>query len=530
MNAGAESSPWPWVAWSSIVTTTAGVVGLLSHEVLDRPSTWWLGFAFGLLTIPVALVGTTWRFARLGHPVLVRTIVLAGMVLMVCGLYVAVPIALGQRPTGDERGIYVTCLVATVVACALAFPARHRLERWARGVAGAARVQPDEVLATLGHRMTRAVPMDELLLQVVETLRRALSLSAAEIWTGEAGNLSRAASLPERGPDAVHLGDETQQVVARAGAQGNAWLEMWLPELVRGRAGQFVRSVSIRHRGELLGLLVLERPRESDPFTLEEDSVLVDLARQLGLALHNIRLDSALRASVDQLERRNVELQQSRARIVAVADDARRDIERNLHDGAQQRLAGLAVDIGLMRSVLDATPEVISAQLERLGADVNNAIAELRELAHGIYPPRLRDRGLVDALSTAAARSGQPIRFGAEGVGRYPPEIEAAVYFCCLEAMQNAAKYGGEQSSVVVCLGGSSTELRFDVTDDGAGFDPASAAEGHGIINMRDRVGAVGGELTVRSAPGRGTTVSGVLPARALNAAGATTHRAGVRE
>jgi signal transduction histidine kinase len=336
------------------------------------------------------------------------------------------------------------------------------------------------------------------------------------MWTGEHGHLVRAASMPERGTAAVDLDPESHHVAARAQAQGNAWLEMWLPELLAGREQQTVRSVSIRHQGELLGLLVLERPGEGGAFTAEEDRMLVDLARQLGLALHNVRLDSALEASVRQLEERNVELTASRARVVAVADESRRSIERDLHDGAQQHLVALAAKIGLIRSMVDSDPDAAAGALDELAHDVTATIEELRELAHGIYPPRLRDRGLAEALATAAARAQRPTTVECDGVGRYAPDTEAAVYFCCLEAIQNAEKYSGDKAAVTVRLDAGVDELRFAINDDGEGFDVAAVSAGQGITNMRDRVGAIGGKLTVNSRPGAGTTVSGVLPARPL--------------
>jgi signal transduction histidine kinase len=150
--------------------------------------------------------------------------------------------------------------------------------------------------------------------------------------------------------------------------------------------------------------------------------------------------------------------------------------------------------------------------LEELRADVQTTLAELRELAHGIYPPLLRDRGLEEALRTAANRATLPTEVTAEGIGRYPTETEAAVYFCCLEAMQNAGKHAGEAARVTVTITADERHLDFVVADDGAGFDAAVAQDGHGFVNMRDRLGAVGGTLTVETAPGAGTRIIGRIP------------------
>ena len=241
--------------------------------------------------------------------------------------------------------------------------------------------------------------------------------------------------------------------------------------------------------------------------------MLAGLTRQGGLALHNVRLDSALQASLEQLQERNEELVASRARIVAAADESRRAIERNLHDGAQQHLVALAVKVGLVRKVMEKDPDAAAGMLEELREDVQVAVGELRELAHGIYPPLLRDRGLPEALRTAANRSALAtvVEVDAE-IGRFPTEVEAAVYFCCLEAMQNAGKHAGEGSVVTVSVVRDDSGLRFAVLDDGAGFVIDGRAIGHGFVNMEDRVGAMGGHVEVESAPGAGTQIRGFIP------------------
>src|SRR5207248_1243029 len=234
--------------------------------------------------------------------------------------------------------------------------------------------------------------------------------------------------------------------------------------------------------GQLFGFILCARQGNQQPFSSEEERVLTDLARQVAVALHNSALDTALQASLDDLRVANEELRASRSRIVATADQSRRQIERNLHDGAQQHLVALAVKLGLARQLVEADPAAVAGLLEELRADAQATLTELRELAHGIYPPLLMDRGLPEALRAAANRCVLPTEVAAD-VARFPPDAEAAVYFCCLEALQNAGKHAGEDARIKVSVESGDQVLRFAVVDDGAGFDATSnAIRGHGFV------------------------------------------------
>ncbi|MDQ3677805.1 MAG: histidine kinase [Actinomycetota bacterium] len=220
---------------------------------------------------------------------------------------------------------------------------------------------------------------------------------------------------------------------------------------------------------------------------------------------HNADLVADLRRQADQLR-------DSRARIVAASDEARRDVERDLHDGAQQRLVLLGLKLTMASARAQSDPAGVTADLEELRTELDAALSELRELAHGIYPTILASEGVAAALREAAQRVAIPTRIDCDGTERYPAELEAAAYFCCLEAMQNSAKHGGGDVRVRVRLTHGSGELAFAVSDDGRGFDPDGADDGAGLQNMNDRIGALGGTLRVDSAPGAGTTISGTLP------------------
>ena len=209
---------------------------------------------------------------------------------------------------------------------------------------------------------------------------------------------------------------------------------------------------------------------------------------------------------------RLVDLQASRARLVEATDTERRRIERDLHDGAQQQLVALRISLGLARQLVTSSPAEAAEVIVQTEGQAAAALEELRELARGIYPPLLADLGLRDALEAQARRAALPVTIEASGAGRFPQEIEAAVYFSVLEALQNIAKYA-QASAAQVTLGRDGPHLVFTVTDDGQGFDQATTPMGTGVHGMSDRLSALGGTLEITSAPGHGTRVTGRVPA-----------------
>ena len=464
--------------------------------------------------LPLALIaGTLPKLVARVDRLLTHTVAAAGLTALVVAVYVLVVLGLGRTPEGDERTLLLLSMAAAGVAAILYTPARRWLTERANHLVYGERDAPDATLRTFGHHLTRALPMDELLLQLAEGLRKSMALASAEVWTGQDGRFELAASVPHRHPDPIEIGATELPVVARAGVSGGTWLDIWLPALVGPDGSSVMRIAPVAHGGELLGLISLRRRADSDSFTDAEDQALADLARQFALALHNMKLDSALQASLEELKVRNEELQRSRARIVAAGDGERRTLERNLHDGAQQHLVALAINLRLAMNEVDDNPDAAKTMMAALGDSVHEAIQELRSLAHGIFPPLLVSSGLNDALLSAAGRAALPTTVDASSVGRYSAEMEAAVYFCVLEALQNAGKHAGEGATAAVQVGEHDGVLWFEVADDGAGFDMTGpASDGHGFVNMTDRLGAFGGSVTVRSAVGAGTMIRGSLP------------------
>ncbi len=260
-------------------------------------------------------------------------------------------------------------------------------------------------------------------------------------------------------------------------------------------AGQ--SSTPVTRNGETVAVIMHDAALNTDP------ELVAAAGQALLLAVENGRLTA-------ELESTSTELRATRARIVATGDAERRKIERDLHDGAQQHLTALSIRVGLAREFAD--PEA-AQRLDDVGKELDEILEELRDLAHGLYPSVLREFGLREALASVVRRSAPPATLEAAAIGRYSEDVEAAVYFCCVESLQNAAKHAGSGTSAVVRLWGRDGRLDFEIVDDGSGFDVESArGSGNGFTNMTDRMAGVGGTLSVDSAQGRGTTVRGSLP------------------
>ena len=403
----------------------------------------------------------------------------------------------------------LAALVAAILVVALAAAAFTTMARRRRETASLSAI--DFVRNSFASQLSRGVPINELMLQMVEALRDGFKLDSAELWLCEGGILRLAAAEPHVQRNSIPITPAEETIAANARVSSAAWAKVWVPALLEERDHATLRLATISNSGQLFGLVVAERARKGESLAAEVDVTLEEVARELGVALKKSHLDSSLHESLEQLRRQAAELQASRGRLVIAADAERRRIERNLHDGAQQHLVALSVKVRLLEQFAESDPQRARSLMKQLQDDVRSAIEELRSLAHGIYPPLLSSAGLGVAMSAACRRAPLPASLEANGVGRHAPEIESAVYFCCLEALQNAAKYAGEGASARVRIWEEAGGLLFEVSDDGAGFETSGQADGAGLTNMRDRLGAVGGTLRVESG-NHGTRIHGALP------------------
>ena len=293
------------------------------------------------------------------------------------------------------------------------------------------------------------------------------------------------------------LGDPSLRL-AFSGPADDGWVDadgqpIAVPDPASGRV-----LTEVERDGQAAAAIVHDAQLAEEPELLRAAGAIALLAQE------NAQLETAWNGSLRQLR-------DSRRRLVAASEGERRKLERDLHDGAQQRLVSLRIGLAIASEHAAADPAV-SAKLGELEADLDEAIQELRDLAHGIFPSVLADRGLVPALRAVSVSGPRPIAVTGRRIGRYPPEIESAVYYCCLEAVQNATKHAGPAAHIAASLNADNGELRLEVRDNGRGFDLAEVRTGIGLRNMEDRLVAVQGHLSITSSPGNGTVIAGVVP------------------
>jgi signal transduction histidine kinase len=459
---GIERLQMKWFAFAAVLVALGFLVSSFTYGTSLQDS--FLAVAIsqlGVAALPIAAGLAILRYRLYEIDVVVSKAVVYGLLAaFITIVYVGVVVGVGAlaRNVGNA---FLSATAAAVVAIAFQ-PVRRWTQRVANRIVYGARASPYEVLTTFSERMGASYAADDALPQMAKILAEGTGAESATVWLHVRGALRAEASWPSATAPAVLPAD----------------------------------AVDVTDRGELLGALSLEMP-PNDPMNPRTEKLVRDLAAQAGLVLRNVRLVEELRGS--------------RKRIVTAQDERAKTLERNIHDGAQQQLVALAIKQNLAATLVGRDDDRLRDTLEELKADTLDALENLRDLARGIYPPLLADEGLAVAIEAQGRKSPIPVTLEADGVGRYPQEVEAAVYFSVLEALQNVTKYAAA-SHAVVRLRSSDGELRFEVSDDGRGFDPSELGYGTGLQGIADRLAALDGELVVDSSPDHGTSIGGRVP------------------
>jgi signal transduction histidine kinase len=489
---GEERQQMRWLAYVAslagvffVLQWVLGLVGEILGPDADAP-TFELFFALTAFTIvfgvPAAYLVAIFRHGLWELDVVVKKTVQYGVLFVAAMALIGVIVILpGVFVFGIDRRVVPAIAIGVLLTLALSLlrlPARRFADRIVYGE----RSTPYEVLSDFADRVGGTYSVDDVLPRMAQLLGEATGARTARVWLRIGSEVRVEASWP---PEA----GSPSAVAVRADALPDFGLD---------------EAFEVKHQGELLGALTVS-PAADDPMNPTKEKLIRDMAAQAGLVLRNVRLMEDLR--------------ESRRRIVSAQDERARALERNIHDGAQQQLVALSVQLRLAEGMVDRDPGKARELLADLQARTVETLEDLRDLARGIYPPLLADKGLPAALEAQARKSPLPVTVHPDGVGRYGPDVESAVYFCCLEALNNVAKYA-DAAKVEIRLAHADGQLRFEVTDDGRGFETSGSGHGTGLQGMADRLDAIGGMFEIRSAPQRGTTISGRIPASSAREVG----------
>ena len=477
---GVERQQLKWLTAASATVALLYTASFLTHS--DDPSTAgaiFQGFAiFSFVLIPIAIGVAILKYRLYDIDLVInKALVYGSMAAFITAVYVAIVVGIG-RAIGSDRNIALSILATALVAVAFQ-PVRGRVQRFANRLVYGKRATPYEVLSQFSGGMSHAVATEELLPGMARIVAEGSGATRADVWLHVGSELVREATWPEGNGHA-----RTAVAVA----------EPPDPEILGADA-----AIAVRHQGELLGVIgVKKSPGEA--VSAAETKLLEDLASQAGLVLRNVRLIEELRTS--------------RQRLVTAQDGERRRLERDLHDGAQQRLVAISLALRMARGMVrpDANPD-LGSRIDQAAEQLTQALAELREFARGIHPAILTERGLAPALQSLAERATVPTTVEASLEDRLPAAVEATAYFLVSEALANVGKYA-KATAVTVRADAAGGELTVEVADDGIGG--ADEAKGSGLRGLGDRVAAVDGMLDIHSPPGEGTRLTVRIPVPAM--------------
>ncbi len=486
---GVEREQVRWVAYALgttvLVSITFTLTGLLVPTLQNNIAGNVIVIAGFGLGLPAAIGVAMLRHHLFDIDVVIsRTLVYGALAAFITAVYVGIAVGIGALVGGGGKPNLGLSIFATAIV-ALGFqPVREGVQKVANRLVYGERATPYEVLSQFSTRVAESYATNDVMPRMARVLAEGTGAERADVWLRNGAVWRDVAVWP----------------VDAAPAESFVAVDGGLPP-----ANGANRQVEVRHQGALLGVLSVTK-RVGESLTPVEENLLSHLAGQAGLVLKNVGLTSDLQARVE-------ELRASRQRLVSAQDQERRRLERNLHDGAQQHLVAIKVKLGLAEMLLGRDPDKAKSTLDQLKSDADEALETLRDLARGIYPPLLAEKGLPAALQAQARKATVPVTVEADGIGRYSQETEAALYFCALEALQNIQKYA-DASLATVRLREEQDQLWVEIVDDGRGFDVGATTRGNGLTNMEDRLDALGGTLDIASMPGRGTTLSAKLPVR----------------
>jgi signal transduction histidine kinase len=478
---GEERQQLRWLSFASLLVV-GSVVALFVVAGLTGDQSTWSTVAFVLtgVAIFVALPGSIavaiLRYRLYDLDLVIKKTVIFGItVVLTMAVTLAFLFLLSAPLTDRAPDETITVGVTMLVIGFLVWPTWHLARCIGDRLVYGGRATPYEALTEFSGRLSEAYATDDILPRMAAILGESTRAAEARVWLRIGATFRPAAPWPEA----------STATIEDVRATGDT-----MPALPGDQA------VEVHHRGELLGALSVVS-RANDPVGSDRVRLMHDLAAQAGLVLRNVRLIEELRAS--------------RQRLVAAQDQERRKLERDIHDGAQQQLVALGVKLRLTDSLIERDPAKAHEMVQQLQTETQSAIDDLRDLARGIYPPLLADQGLAAALEAQARKSPVPVEVSADAVERLPQQLEAAVYFSCLEALQNMAKYA-DASHATVSLVRRDDSLEFSVYDDGRGFDVSATSHGSGLQGIADRLDAIGGTMRIESVPGGGTTLVGLIP------------------
>ncbi|MEO8477589.1 MAG: hypothetical protein ABI572_11150 [Actinomycetota bacterium] len=478
---GVERQQLKWLAFAgSVIAGLYLVVMILGvFVVTEIPPPAWLGnlqvmalFSFALIPISIGFAVLRYRLWDI-DVVISKTVVFGLLVAFITVVYVAVVVGLGAvlgNPRDRALSIATTALVALLFG-----PVRERTRRFANRLVYGKRATPYDVVAGFAHRVSGTLSIDQVLPEMAEVAARGVGARSARVRVALPDGTQRSQAWPDDADDS------------------------------------FDRSLDVAYQGDVIGAIDIAMPA-AEPLRPDADRLLADLAAQAGLALHNVRLTEELAIQARELAVQAEGLRLSRSRLVTARDAQRRGLERDIREGPERRLYEIRAELDTV--VIDEP--AAEERLDTLTARANDTLEGLRDLARGIFPPLLADQGVVAALEAHIRKVGANAQVQATPAftaDRFDADVEACLYFCGLQAIQNVLRHA-DNVECRVDLDANETSLRFALTDRGPGFDPASTPRGMGIDIMQDRIDALDGELVETIAPGVGTTIEGTVPLR----------------